>query len=221
MKKFLNTRNIISLIVIVLALTTIITMIIINKKDPKNIALPKDTITYKGKKYVYLEYNADVFYYDYNNPNNDYFEVDEISPINHEKWDMIFLDGDLFIHENQVKEATKYYSDDKNYEWSIVIENGEKEKTFPISLTESELEYLYNLENFKKEETISFEDIKKFGTLTKTSKDKTVSAVLNFAYCNNYWYWKTEKMTDSKEENLEYVIKLPKTLNNKIEKLQK
>lgn len=80
---------------------------------------------------------------------------------------------------------------------------------------EKELRYLNNINNNKDRETMKFSDIEKFGTLKKVSKDNLVFGVTLFAYTKNYWFYKTEIMTG----DLEYIVKIPKTLNEKIEKL--
>ena len=81
----------------------------------------KDTITYKGKTYVLLEYNMEIFTYHFNR--TDYFEVDIIHPVFHNKWDIIYFNGDLYILDSQLKKATEYYSNDKNYKWFVVFDD--------------------------------------------------------------------------------------------------
>lgn len=75
------------------------------------------------------------------------------------------------------------------------------------------------MDNMKKNQTILFEDIEMFGTLKKTSKDQTIFSILSLARYNNYWYWKTEIIDVNQDDYHEYVIKLPKSLNTKINKL--
>lgn len=178
----------------------------------------EDTITYKGKTYVYLEYNPDIFTYNLNK--NDYLEEDIIHPIEHNKWEVVYFNGDLFVSKKQVKDAIKYYSNDDNYEWSFIYEKDDYEKEYKITISDDELDYIYGMEKMHREETMLFEDIKAFGTIKKTSKDNFISAITTLAYYNDYWYWKTEVVTDE-ENNPEYVIKLPETLNNKINELLK
>ena len=68
-----------------------------------------DTIKYNGKNYVLLEYNMDIFTYNYHS--NNYYEEDIIHPVTH---NIIYFNGDLFVLDKQVKESTKYYADDEN-----------------------------------------------------------------------------------------------------------
>lgn len=209
-------KNKFKIFIAVILILIVSIILLINKKS--NFS---DTITYNGKTYIYLETNMDIFNYEfYNNNNNNYYEVDEISEIPHDKWDMIYLNGDLFVYEKEVKEAIKYYKDDINYEWSVIIEEDEIENEFPITISTSELKYLYNMDNVKKEESMLFEEIEKFGTLKKTSKDKTISAIICLAYFNDYWYYRTETIDVNKENDPEYVIKLLESLNKKINDLK-
>ena len=171
----------------------------------------EDTIQYDGKTYVLLEYNRDIFTYGYNG--NEYFEVDEIYPVKHDKWDVVYFEGDLFILDKQVKEATKYYANDENYEWFIAYEKNEKEVKVPISISSKELKYLYDMDNKEKKKTVLFEEIEQFASIVKVSKDGFIYSLISLAQCDNRWYWKTEIMNDNDEE---YVIVLPNTLNEKI-----
>ena len=208
-------KNKIKIFIVVIIILLVSIILIINIKSEFNY-----TITYNGKTYVYLETNMDIFNYEFNNYNNEYYEVDVISEIPHDKWDMIYLDGDLFVYEKQVKKAIEYYKDDNNYEWSVIIEEDEIENDFPVLISDNELKYLYNMDNIKREETMLFEEIEKFGTLKKTSRDKTIYASICLAYFKDYWYYRTSTIDINKENDPEYVIKLPESLNKKINNLK-
>ena len=126
----------------------------------------------------------------------------------------------MFVYEKEIKKATKYYKDDNNYEWSVIIEENEIEDEFDIIISDDELKYLYNIESINKEETMLFEEIEKFGTIKKVSKDKTLYAIICLAKFNGNWYYRTGTI-DINEENVpEYIIKLPESLNNKIKNLE-
>ena len=176
-----------------------------------------DSYEYRGNNYILLEYNTDIFTYNF--ISDDYYEVDEIYPISHKKWDMIYIEGDLFILDSQVDKATKYYADDKNYNWIFTIDVGDNVEEYSISLSDDEIEYLYNMDNIRREHSLLFDDIEKMGSIKKVSKDNTISALITLGYSNNIWYWRTEVIDVSKENDPEYVIALPKSLNNKIEGL--
>lgn len=200
MKKIFN-KN-----VIVLLLSFIMIIFLMLKQESF-----KDTISYKGKTYVNLEYNMDIFTYGFNS--NEYYEEDIIHPIKHKKWDAVYFDGDLYILDKQVKEAKKYYNDDNNYEWFIVFDINDEEVKKSISISKEELKYLYDMENKSRKDTMKFDDIKGFASIKKISKDNTVYALISLANYKDSWYYKTEVMNDNDEE---YIIDLPESLNKKI-----
>lgn len=201
MKKIM--KIIIPLILIVFLLTISILITDNNKY--------KDTITYKGKTYELLEHNMDIFTYFYNS--NTYLEEDKIHKVSHNKWDILYFNGDLFVLDKQVKKTTKYYQDDKNYNWFITYERDDLLIEKEIDLTKKELDYLYNIESIKKEQTMTFDDIKQFVDIEKVSKDNLIKGRTNFVNYQDSFYWKTEIMTD---DDREYIIKLPESINNKI-----
>lgn len=201
MKKIM--KIIIPLILIVFLLTISILITDNNKY--------KDTITYKGKTYELLEHNMDIFTYFYNS--NTYLEEDKIHKVSHNKWDILYFNGDLFVLDKQVKKVTKYYQDDKNYNWFITYERDDLLIEKEINLTKKELDYLYNIESIKKEQTMTFDDIKQFVDIEKVSKDNLIKGRTNFVNYQDSFYWKTEIMTD---DDREYIIKLPESINNKI-----
>ena len=175
-----------------------------------------DDIKYNGKKYILLEYNMDIFTYNHNNSDNMYYEEDVIHPISHEKWNVVYFNGDLFVIDNQVKKATKYYNNDQNYNWYIIFEDNEEELKKTLSVSEEELVYLYNIENNKDKITITFNDIDMFVDILKISKDGLIQGIVNLVQVDGNWYYKTEIMTD---DDKEYVIKIQDSLNEKINNL--
>lgn len=200
-------KSIIILIVVFLLVGIVLGIVLKLKSSDRY----EDTIQYDGKRYVLLEYNTDIFTYGHNS--NEYFEEDEISPVKHDKWDVVYFEGDLFILDKQVQEATEYYANDGNYEWFVSYENDEKDVKVPINISGKELKYLYDMDNMEKNETILFEQIEQFASIVKISDDDLVYSLISLVQCDNHWYWKTEIMTDNDEE---YVISLPNTLNDKI-----
>lgn len=190
--------------ILIVALIVIVGSIVLDKENA-------ETLKYDGKTYVYLEYRNDLFIYDYITDKE--FEVDEIYPIKIGKWDGIYSEGDLYVEKSQIKEAINYYQDDDNYDWYFVYEDGDNEREYPISIDKKEKKYLYDLDNKKKEVTITFDDIKYFGNIKKVSKDKTISGIITLANVDNKWYWKSEIMKDDLNE---YVIALPSSLNKKM-----
>lgn len=170
-----------------------------------------DSLKYEDNEYLYLEYRNDTFYYDLYNSYD--FEVEEIGKLDHKKWDMIYSEGDVFVLKEQVEDAIKYYGDDDNYDWFFIYEKDEERvKTKEISVSKEELKYLYDIDNIKREKAILFDDIEKFGSIKKVSKDKFVSGVMSICYYKGKWYWKSEIMSD---DDKEYIIELPKSLTKK------
>ena len=209
LKKYITNKITFIVLITVIAVLSIILMII--NKEPN-----LDTVKYKDKTYYLLEYNQDVFTYNFYY--NDYLEEELVQPIEHDKWDIVYLDGDLFLPRDEVKKATEYYSDDKNYDWFIIIEKDDTETIIPLTITEEELEYIYDLDNKERKETTVFDDIEMFADITKISKDKTIFALISLARVNHTWYWKTEIMTD---DDREYIIEVPETLNSKLNDILK
>lgn len=203
-------KNIIKILVTIVGFILGIIVLVVMVEKNKMI----DTIKYNGKTYVLLEYNMDIFNYDLNQ--NNYYEEDVIHPVSNKKWNIVYFNGDLFILDKQVKEATKYYQDDNNYEWYFIVDEEEKEKEFSISINNEELKYIYDMDNMKKTTSLTFNAIEKMGTLKKVSKDGFISAIICLANYNDSWYYRTEIMNDYDEE---YIIVLPETLNKKIDKL--
>lgn len=173
-----------------------------------------DSISYEDEHYILLEYNADIFYYDYNNTVE--CEEDVIYPVEHPQWKMAYVNGDLFVHEEDKEVAEAYYSDDNNYEWHIVVDEDEGEKKIPLSMGEKDLKYIYQMENLEKDESLLFDDIEKFASLEKSSKDGIISARISLAYHQGKWYWRTEVIDDAKDGWPEYVFELPKDITEQI-----
>ena len=172
----------------------------------------RDTVKYEGNTYVLLEYNLDVFTYNFNST-EEFYDEDEVHPVKHDKWDIVYFGGDLFVLDKQVEEATLYYKDDNNYEWFIVYEEDDKENSKTIAITKEEIEFLYKLDEATREESIAFNKIEQFADIVKISKDGFVEGIISLAKYKDSWYWKTEVMTD---DDKEYVIPLSQSLNSKI-----
>lgn len=180
-----------------------------------------DSVSYNGKKYLLLNYNSDIFTYDLAF-SIDYSE-DEIYPIEKGKWDTVYYNGSLFVIESHIEEANAYYSDDQNYSWSVTVETHSLDKEYTIDITLSDLErdYIYNIENIKKNETIFFEEIDKFAVLTKSSEDGLIAAKTEFVFKNGNWYWRSEIIDEGTEGWPEFIYKLPQTLCDKISSSEK
>ena len=175
-----------------------------------------ETIIYKNKTYKLLEYSSDVFTYNFNNSKNKYLEVDVIHPIKHDKFDIVYFNEDLFVLDKQVNPAIKYYSNDDNYNWHVDFDIDDEIIRKDILLSKEDIKYLYKLEDTKKNKTIVFDDIDMFCDIVKISKDGLVQGLIVLAKVDDNWYYKTEVMN---ENDREYVIKLSKPINEKINNL--
>lgn len=179
----------------------------------------EDIIKYEGEKYSPVEFGRDIFMYYCNESGEEYPEEGEIYRVNGSAYDMILCEGDVYCVKDQVEEAISYYADDANYTWSVVIDSDDTTTEYPIDVTADEMAYLNSIENQPQEVAIFFEEIEKFATLTKTSKDGIISGVTELAYYDGSWYWRSEIIDESREKDgtwPEYVHKLPETLSEKI-----
>lgn len=204
-------KKLVKIFILVISLVILLVLFLVMNKNNDT-----DTIKYDGKNYVLLEYNMDVFTYNHNS--NSYYEEDIIHPISHNKWDVVYFNGDLFVLKNEISDAEKYYANDKNYDWYIVFDNEDEMIKKSVSISEKERSDLYNLETAKKSRTITFNDIDMFADILKVSKDGLVQAVIVLAQVDNDWYYKTEIITD---DDKEYVVKISDSLNNKINDLMR
>lgn len=181
------------------------------------------TVRYAGKKYVSLEYPVNVFYYDYNgNSHDNFLEVDGQYPIDSPNWDMIWNGGDLYCSKKHIEDANSYYADDDNYSWYVLIDSDDYDEelnSYPIEVTDSEIEAVYGVEEQKRDLAVFFDEFEKFGSLFKISKDGVVRGTISIGKYDDQWYWRSEIIDESREKDdtwPEYVQALPKSLDNKI-----
>ncbi len=177
-----------------------------------------DSISHDGTEYVPLHFSEDIFYYDLN-IGIDYEEGVKYS-FEGRCGSMLYYDGDIYCEKGRQEETVAYYADDGNYEWQITVETEDSEQTYRLELTDEELIYLYGMEDMKKEFALYFEDIEKFGTLAKISKDGLIEGVTELGYYNGSWYWRSEIIDENREKDgtwPEYMQKLPATMIEKIE----
>lgn len=206
----MNRKIVKKLIILIIVAVVVFGILIILPKKHNGM----DVINYSGKTYGLLEYKMDIFTYYHNSDN--YYEEDIIHPVTHNKWDIVYFNDDLFILDKQVKEAIKYYKDDKNYDWYIAIDSDDSVIKKSIDINDSELNYLYDIEEVEEKDTIMFGEIDKFVDILKISKDGLVIGIINLVLVDDCWFYKTEIMT---EEDLEYVVRIPSSLNKKINDL--
>lgn len=181
-----------------------------------------DTVKYDGTEFAALEYPENVFFYDYNGNSHDNFEeVDGIYPIDSPNWEMIWNGGDLYCNVKDVDKANSYYADDENYVWYVLIDNEEYDEpdAWDLEFTTDEIVGIYGVESQEKDLAIFFDEIEKMGSLIKISEDSIIRGTISIGKYKGQWYWRTEIIDDSIEEDgtwPEYVIPLPESVNGKI-----
>ena len=173
---------------------------------------PPDELTFDGETYRYLKFPGDIFYYDLRESVD--YEEDTVLPIPHERWKLVYHEGDLFVEQSQWEMAVADYGNDENYTWSVLVEDPETEEpaTVPLTVSGGDISFVYGMEDMKKETTLFFEDIELFGTLVKTHKDGLIAARTSLAFHDGSWYWRSETIDDSVEGWPEYVVKLPDSI---------
>ena len=75
----------------------------------------------------------------------------------------------MYVLKSEIDTVKDYYSKDVNYTWSVQVADSENENLYTkdLTLTDSEIEYLYNMANMERNETIFFEEIDKKTFLNK------------------------------------------------------
>lgn len=179
---------------------------------------PPDSIEYKGENYVFLDYPRDIFYYDYNGTESSNFEVEGTYPLTDSQWLMLWNEEDIYCMESDLEAASAYYGSDENYDWFIVVDDDE-EITYPLELSADDIEGVYALEHAERDTSIFFEEIEKFGSLIKVSKDGFIKATIGLAQYEGDWYWRTETIDEENEKDgtwAEYVCNVPESVNEKM-----
>lgn len=195
------------------AFVLMILVIILVVTMPQN-----DTVKYKGGQYTLLQYPIDIFYYDLAEGVEGY-EEDETVLLKGSNWPMVYNSGDVFCHEDDVDDANAYYNNHENYDWYVVIDAEDAEKTYSLEISMEDFEYIYQMKDIDKETAIFFEDIETMGSLIKVSKDGFIEGRTGLAQYEGNWYWRTEIIDESREKDgtwPEYVIPLPDTVNAEI-----
>ena len=177
---------------------------------------PTDTLQYEGETYKYLQFPGNIFYYGLWGSVE--CEEDETVPVPHDRWKLVYREGDLFVAQSQWDAAVADYGNDENYTWSVLIYDPETDEpyTVPITVKSEDLAFLYGMEDMKKDTTLFFDDIQLFGSLVKLHEDGLISARVTLAYAEGTWYWRSETIDDSVEGWPEYVVKLPDNMTRQI-----
>ena len=183
-----------------------------------------NVVNFEGNEYELLDYPVNEFHYDYNGNSHDNFEEpDGRYPIASPQWGMIWNAGDLYCAADRVEESEKYYSDDYNYEWYIIIDTEDEEMSYPIDVNDDELNHIYKLEEMERKTSLFWEEFDAQGSLIKISKDGIVRGTISIVKFDGSWYWKSEVIDESREKDgdwPEYVQPLPETLDKKIKEVE-
>lgn len=182
----------------------------------ETIQIKGERVTIDGLAYELLQYKPEIFCYDLEKGGK--FEEDGFYLLAHPKWDVLYHEGDLFVDADAHADACAYYAADENYRWEIAIDDAQMEDVtvYPLAVTGEEIGFMGKMEDQLGEETLAFDDIQKFATLSKISTDGLIRATVQLAYRDGVWYWRSERIDEKQEHWPEYVHKLPETLNQKI-----
>ena len=178
----------------------------------------REQVSQAPKGYVYLQAPTGMFAYSLQQTVE--ATDKEAVTIPHEKWDLKYYKGDVFVAEAQAAEASAHYGDDQNYDWFLYVDvPGQVDNIMaPLALTEEEVAAVYALGS-EWEQTLFFDDVEVFASLVKNSKDGLLYASTSLAYFENTWYWRSEIINDTVEGWPEYVVPLPESLLVRIEQV--
>lgn len=181
-----------------------------------SIQIKGDRLTIDEMAYDLLQYKPEIFYYDLAKGGE--FEEDNIYILKNPQWDLLWYNGDAFVPADAHAEACAYYASDENFRWEAAVDDADMEDmtVYPLEVTGEEIAFMGKMEDNLGKETLLFDDIQKFATLSKVSKDGLIQATIQLAYYEGFWYWRSERIDEKQEHWPEFVHKLPETLNQKI-----
>ena len=131
---------------------------------------------------------------------------------------IVYFNNELYALKTEIDAVNEYYSKDENYTWSVQVADSHNENLYTkdLSLTDSEIEFLYNMKDMERKDTISFEEIDKYAMLKKVSKDGLVCASTELVWRNDKWNWRSGIVDEKTKGWPEYIFELPESLQNKI-----
>jgi len=173
-------------------------------------------LIYNGTKYFLVDYPSDIFRYELTF--KDETKENKIYPINYDRWDLVHYNGRLFVSELTVEEVSIYYDNYKNYDWKVRVRRASSDQQYelPLSLDESELQILHNMQQMAHEDKIFSDQVDTFATLMKLSKDGFICGEIELVWYNENWYWRSGVIDEGTQGSPEYIYKLPSTLTEKI-----
>ena len=175
-----------------------------------------DSVTYNGKQYSLLVLTDDVFVYGI--ALNREFEDNVVYEINECQWDIIAYNAELFVVDSQLNDIISYYSDSQSFTFSVTVEYTNSDNCFErtVSLSDDEIRFFEQIADMEATETVFFENIEAFGTLTKTSNDGLIFGSTDLLYYNGKWYWRTGAIDYVADGWPEFVIPLTETICEKL-----
>jgi len=189
-----------------------------------------DAFSIEGEKYAAVELEQDLFFYDAtlreNEDGSGWNIVSEDEDGEHMyaaksgTGEPLYYNGTFYCREGMEEEIITYYADDENYNWYVEfdLDDGTVRQS-EINVTPKELTSLYTLEKREKQQSIFFEGIEAMASLIKVSKDQLVEGRTSLLYTDGHWYWRTETIDESREQDgqwAEYIQPLPESLSEKI-----
>ena len=115
---------------------------------------------------------------------------------------------DTLNHDGKTYRYLQFPGDIFNYDLAQSV-NYEEDTVLPITVTDEDRSYIYTMEDRKGDTTLFFDDIQRFGMLTKTHKDGLIAASTSLAFREGTWYWRSETIDETTEGWPEYVVALP------------
>lgn len=196
-----------------------------------------DTFTYKDQKYVCLDMNTEVYWYDtsdemqytpaFNIRNKsdllsivfNAYDKDVMYEVENGTGETIYYNGSLYCEEESIDKIKDYYSNNDNFTWYIVDETYENK--IEIELSNTELNYLNNMSIEQSDITWNSEDYYPHGYIQKRSKDQVVYGSIDVIKLEDAWCWSSDEFVETDEEVYEYEylsVRLPESIHDKIEK---
>lgn len=176
----------------------------------------KEIINYLGKEYYIFRFNDSVFTYEFNADFE--AETDEIIPIDHGKWSFICFNGEIYAPIAEHEAIISNYLDSANYTWSVYVDVADSDgvAVINLNLNDDEIRFLQQISEIQLIDSISFDDVQVFGTLSKTFEDGFLCAKTDLFFYNDSWYWRSGIDCEKDSSHAEYVVKLPESMNSKI-----
>ena len=207
----------------------------------------KQSFEYAGNRYVAVQYRDDMFY-DVTSEEVQGEPVFNMIKYPEDIWEKIFVgkektviyqvengagvttyyDGySLYCSEEDVEALESYYHNLDNYNWYLEIypEDYDEEKVqmLPLTLSGEEADAVQGMVIFNLDISLEIPENGGYECLARMSKDGVVKGAIYLQEDDGTWYWNTEMCDESKSTDEKwycYVVKLPKTVSEKINEVR-